>query len=505
MKKTIACIFIALAAVCSAYAELVNINAAIRADSANFEIKNEGGKRLSAELEFDLRPLGGKADAANLQISGEVSGKQPMNPSLTVSADGEEIAAVTQPLSGRFETMLSVAQYIKKAAARGKDKAAFKIYQKGGDGAQRAITLKSAKLICAKDAPVFNLERAMSPIFSGGVMYDESVFPIRPQTEGPARRQLFFKPAEILEVCAYDGVGKKILKDGEDYKISGDKIELIDGAGIKVFKYSNFYSPSKDEAKKLKLEMYFETIKCYGFFKEMQWFHTHAAYVTYRHLDKSDLDIEKFDASILPRTVGKLRKGEPVTISIFGDSISFGANASARYNTAPFQPTWGDLVAQSLGKTYKSKITLMNRAFGGTNSAWGAKNIGELVNPDKPDLVILGFGMNDRCPAAERKAYLEKMISSVLAANPKAEFILVASMCANPLWRDIPVQDEYLQSDLAMQTPSITVANVRAAHRKLLEKKSFIDMTGNNVNHPNDFLIRVYAQTIAKKLTAAKK
>jgi hypothetical protein len=33
-------------------------------------------------------------------------------------------------------------------------------------------------------------------------------------------------------------------------------------------------------------------------------------------------------------------------------------------------------------------------------------------------------------------------------------------------------------------------------HTTLLESKRYYDMTGNNVNHPNDFLARMYAQTI---------
>ena len=37
-------------------------------------------------------------------------------------------------------------------------------------------------------------------------------------------------------------------------------------------------------------------------------------------------------------------------------------------------------------------------------------------------------------------------------------------------------------------------------HSALLEKKRFFDMTGNNVNHPNDFLTSVYAQTILRIL-----
>ena len=35
-----------------------------------------------------------------------------------------------------------------------------------------------------------------------------------------------------------------------------------------------------------------------------------------------------------------------------------------------------------------------------------------------------------------------------------------------------------------------------AMHLDLLKAKRFRDMTGNNVNHPNDFLARVYAQVV---------
>jgi hypothetical protein len=37
-------------------------------------------------------------------------------------------------------------------------------------------------------------------------------------------------------------------------------------------------------------------------------------------------------------------------------------------------------------------------------------------------------------------------------------------------------------------------------HSALLQKKRLFAMTGNNVNHPNDFLASVYAQTILKIL-----
>ena len=33
-------------------------------------------------------------------------------------------------------------------------------------------------------------------------------------------------------------------------------------------------------------------------------------------------------------------------------------------------------------------------------------------------------------------------------------------------------------------------------HSKLLERKDFIAMSGNNINHPNDWLIRVYTMNL---------
>lgn len=96
---------------------------------------------------------------------------------------------------------------------------------------------------------------------------------------------------------------------------------------------------------------------------------------------------------------------------------------------------------------------------------------------------------------------LEKMMGKVRAKNPNAEFIIVSSMRANPLWsKSMAIQDKYPEVDKSLASQSVAVANVRAAHDALLEKKRYIDMTGNNANHPNKFLINVYAQTILKLL-----
>ena len=45
-----------------------------------------------------------------------------------------------------------------------------------------------------------------------------------------------------------------------------------------------------------------------------------------------------------------------------------------------------------------------------------------------------------------------------------------------------------------LKCEGVAVMDVTSVHAALLERKSYRDMTGNNVNHPNDFLSRIYAQ-----------
>ena len=45
------------------------------------------------------------------------------------------------------------------------------------------------------------------------------------------------------------------------------------------------------------------------------------------------------------------------------------------------------------------------------------------------------------------------------------------------------------------------MADVTNTHEGVLTRKKFYDFTGNNINHPNDFLNRVYSQTLGFMLT----
>ena len=56
--------------------------------------------------------------------------------------------------------------------------------------------------------------------------------------------------------------------------------------------------------------------------------------------------------------------------------------------------------------------------------------------------------------------------------------------------------------ELERETEGVAVADVTSGHAELMEKKNFRDMSSNNINHPNDFMQRVYAQVILKTLVA---
>ena len=44
------------------------------------------------------------------------------------------------------------------------------------------------------------------------------------------------------------------------------------------------------------------------------------------------------------------------------------------------------------------------------------------------------------------------------------------------------------------------MACVTSTSKAILEHKEFQDYSGNNINHPNDWFCRVYAQTILQTL-----
>ena len=235
------------------------------------------------------------------------------------------------------------------------------------------------------------------------------------------------------------------------------------------------------------------------FFSEGRLFNDLQARATYEHADHWSGTKPAAEAVPLPRTMAKLRSGQPLRMLVLGDSISAGFNASAFVNAPPFQPPYVELVAADLRARFASVVTVINLSVAGKESDWGLTMIPAVVQA-KPDLLILAFGMNDQKPSQDFAANMNKMIVQVQGACPPCDVILVASMTGNPLVFPPERFAGYRDAQRRLVKPNVAFADVTTPWMELLRKKNFSDLTGNDVNHPNDFGHMVYAQVISQLL-----
>ncbi len=55
-------------------------------------------------------------------------------------------------------------------------------------------------------------------------------------------------------------------------------------------------------------------------------------------------------------------------------------------------------------------------------------------------------------------------------------------------------------SELEQELDGVAFPDITSAHEFILTRKNFLDMSGNAVNHPSDFLSIIYAQLVLKLL-----
>ncbi len=340
----------------------------------------------------------------------------------------------------------------------------------------------------------------LQPFWQDATMRGEGMFFIQ---QGPTERPtapLLFTARKVLRVV--QPCTGKVFEPGRDYTLASDGKSLLlpEGSGI-PFKTRQAMYPPPGAPRSIRA---CRDGKHHLFFSEGHVFHDLQVEVTYTH-DEGEWKtsggyVPTPAGAQLPGTMGKLRRHEPITLALLGDSISAGGNASGFTGARPHMPPYGQLVARGLETRYGSKVTLKNFSVGGKASGWGVSVI-DKVAAVKPDLVLLAFGMNDasgRVPAEGYAANTRRQIDAVRSANPAAEFILVATMTGNPEWTATSMQHyvDYRAKLRRMTGKGIALADVTSLWQGVLRRKRFADLTGNGVNHPNDFGHRLYAQVI---------
>ncbi len=205
----------------------------------------------------------------------------------------------------------------------------------------------------------------------------------------------------------------------------------------------------------------------------------------------------------LPSTADRLRRKDALTLCLLGDSISEGCNASGFMGIPPYQQPFGPLVAAGLQQVYGSAIRFRNFATAGWTSDDGLGAVGA-VAAERPNLVLVAFGMNDAGYAdpVDYAANIAAIIERIRTESPHTEFVLISSMLPNPEWHYPQMErfDGYSRTLDQLCGPGVILADVTRLWNDVTVRKSVYDLTGNGINHPNDFGHRLYAQVILSRL-----
>lgn len=339
----------------------------------------------------------------------------------------------------------------------------------------------------------------LQPFWQSSVMHGESLLFVD-EGDGRPKASLLFAPTRIIKVC--DSTGKTVYEPGRDYVfIPGTKEIALPPASRIVHKNPQ---DLRREAGSQPYRLTHRDGKGEIFFGGGHEYQDMQTCVTYEHEPDAWQGAKPaFSGEQLTRTLDKLAKKQPLKIAVFGDSISTGCNASGWAGVSPFQPAYYDLLAANLQFVYGGPVSVENFAVGGMDTGWGAANIGKVIDA-KPDLVILAFGMNDAAGRAVEsyQANTRAMVESLQKSLPEAEIILVASMLGNKDWTVLKQESfpAFRDALAALCGRGVALADMTSIWTEMLKHKQDRDLTGNGVNHPNDFGHRVYAQVLSALL-----
>ena len=370
------------------------------------------------------------------------------------------------------------------------------------------------------DPDAFYRSSLVNPFWLTDTVTEEAVTMVQYNTAQQAYGYLAYLPNEILKVTNY---AKTVTYTaGVDYQIEAGKISKTENSAMPNLKYSDLIGNSPlglgamagyEQYAQFSSMAYRDQGK-YIYYNEYNSILTaNQILVTYKY-DKNTVKTKKsYAGSEIPKTMEKLNKGEDLTVLIYGDSISYGCNASGYLSEAPHTKTWFALFKEGLESKYDSTITLKNTSVGGTTSWWGSGQIdfSATVKADlqknvinqSPDLVVIGFGMNDgsgNVSVSDFISNIQKIMTDTRAGMQKdVEFLIINTMMPSPLSaQDTGRHAQYTEPLRALcnETEGATLVDMSAIHKELSEEKFYADMLSNNINHPNDYMVRLYAMNL---------
>lgn len=356
-----------------------------------------------------------------------------------------------------------------------------------------------------------DFQKNAMPFWRTNVMYNESVTMIQ-REDGQITAKLLFTPVKIIEVR--DVTLQTAYTEGKDYiwQEGTNILVWLENSDIPYFTENDLTGRLEDgslitgwgdtEAGWSEANPFDELGRSRigdALYSVSKFYYEKQIAVTYEYTYEDwQGAVTEYQGELLPNTLSKLTSGERLRLAFYGDSIFTGCDSSKMYGREPGQEYFSLLLKEALEKEYgDKKITLSNPSKGGMDSAWGAENAEKLVAEKQPDIVVIGFGMNDADKTGEEIAEnIRSIMDTVRAASPDCEFILVSPMVPNVKSGFLQTQSQISGELQKLKGKGVAVVDMFAVHNDILKTKDYSATSGNNVNHPNDWLIRVYAMNL---------
>lgn len=366
-------------------------------------------------------------------------------------------------------------------------------------------------------------KNAMSaPYWKGNVMYNELSLPVLYEN-GEVYAKLYYTPTKVFAVK--DQKLEKTYEEGKDYVVDKENKKLVipKGSSIPALyeKADEGENPPEGFAYTTGMPNNIDLYTIWNLgtgnfvYTESAYFYGKYLSVSYAY-DVEDLDTSvfaKYDATTLTAVRNKLKNGEEISLVTIGDSITEGCSSTGdNLHVAPNTPCYAKQIKTELERVYGAKVKLTNIGKGGSESKWplsgeGSAALGK-AKEAAPDLCIIAYGMNDSSSQVSPVAYddnIRSIIREIKNVSENCEFILVNSFPCNPLYeRDATLFDGYLKklNKIAAEDEGghIVVADMQKVGKYYMQTKKYCEISSSNVNHPNDFLHRVYAMNIVSTI-----
>ena len=380
-----------------------------------------------------------------------------------------------------------------------------------------------------RDLTKYNPDVYLTNLWEGDTVYHETVLFLTDKKVA----KLLYPVDEVISLRSYSlettyikGVDFDITEEGYIKLLEGSRIPVYTGELTTDVKPESNAFPLRDNPNLW--------LKSIGDVTHAQM----AVAVTYKH-SKTFKDgyqpiAPTSQRSSIDNTLAKLENGEQVNIVVFGDSISCGWSSSGlnkddiigadnktpvtnSLNVAPYAPPFYEMVLSKLDELYPGQINFKNLALGGKNAEWGAKYITERLvlwtdaegNQVVPDLMLLGFGVNDLAGnhTTERfKTNMKAIVDNTRTFTGNAEMEVLYYSPFIPIqltdtWDANELLDyENALNELAKADENAGVVELTSIFAEVIKCKAPEDYISSYWNHGNDFTARIYATGILEAM-----